>query len=67
MASARSVGRIILDGAGPIPDQLPHVDTEPADWAWYIHSHRNSAIPFLPFAVPTEAWCTALVRTFESK
>jgi hypothetical protein len=61
-----SFGRlIILDGAGPIPDQLSHVDTEPADRAWYVDGHRNPAVPFFPFAVPAEAWCNALIRTFE--
>lgn len=56
---------IILDGAGPVPDQLPHFDTHPADLAWYVDGDRNYAVPFVPFAVPAEAWCDAVIRTFE--
>lgn len=56
---------IVLDGAGPVPGHLPHVDDHSAELAWYIDADRNSALPFLPFAAPTEEWCDVIISTFE--
>jgi len=63
----KSFDRLIpLNEAGTPTNQLPAVDTRIADRAWCIDVRRKSAVPIIPFVVPTEAWCDAVIRTFAS-
>ncbi|PRX98001.1 hypothetical protein [Allonocardiopsis opalescens] len=56
---------VILDGAGPVPGRLAFADGLPADRARYVDARRGTAVPIVPFAVPTDAWCEAAIRSFE--
>ncbi|MET9385841.1 hypothetical protein ABZY09_33455 [Streptomyces sp. NPDC002928] len=57
---------IVLDKADELPNNLvcAGVDTREVGRSWYINRRDGAAEPFVPFAMPTEAWCNDVVRTF---
>ncbi len=54
---------IILNDAGIPSGQISSIEIESTDQAWYINVRQNSVTPLIPFTVPSQAWCDAVIRT----